>query len=475
MQQEDNHSTIQDIQTAEKTVRSEEPEKNADTSGVANTGNATGEGEEPETWISSSYAKVGITVFVTFAACILFFFMVLRYQGLVRTLGSFVKSGQSIIFGLVLAYLLNPVMKFIERYAYRFLKKQSKNDEKAKKMARVAGVFGSVLFLILIVGLLIAAVVPAVINSVISLVDTLPGNVQSFIRLLQKGNFGDTEVARYVSSFLTNITNYIEEWATTKLLPEAQTYISHITSGVISAVKSVLNFIIGIIVAIYVMSIKETLTGQSKKILYAVFKPHRANLILEIVRKTDEIFGGFITGKLLDSAIIGVICYIGCSILRMPNTILIATVVGITNVIPFFGPIIGAVPCLLLVVVQSPIHALYLLIFILVLQQVDGNIIGPKILGDSTGLSSFWVMFAILIGGGKFGFLGMLLGVPVMGVIYYIITRVVNYGVRRRKLSDKTSDYILMDSVDISTNKLIYKEQVSAEKRKKRKKAAADK
>lgn len=427
---------------------------------------------ESQAWYASSYGKVGITVFATFVACALFFFMLLRYKGLMNTLGSFVKSGQPIIFGFVLAYLLNPVMKFIERYVYRFLKDRSKSEQKAKKNARTIAVLGSVLFLILIVGLLIAAVVPAVISSVTSLVDTLPGYVQSFTRLLQRSDFGNTEVTKYVTLALTNVTEFVEEWATTKLLPEAQTYVTQITTSVIALLKSILNFVIGIIVAIYLLSSKETFTGQSKKILYAVFKPKNANLILEIARKSDEIFGGFITGKLLDSAIIGVICYVGCSILRMPNAVLIATIIGITNIIPFFGPIIGAVPCLLLVVVQSPIHALYLLIFILVLQQVDGNIIGPKILGDSTGLSSFWVMFAILIFGGKFGFMGMLLGVPVMGVIYYIITRIVNYGVRCRGLSDETSDYVTLDNVDISTNQAVYMEAGQVEKKKIKRKAA---
>ena len=428
--------------------------------------------EQPDhdSWITSNYVKIGVTVFVTFAVCILFFFMLFRIDEIMDVLKSFIKSGESIIIGLVLAYLLNPVEKYIEMCAYKVLKKSGKNDEKIIKTSRGIGVFGAILFLLIIVSLLIAAIVPAVINSVVSLVDTLPGQVQSFVRMLRKGFFGDTELTKNVTVALMNITNYLEDWATNTLLPEAQTYITHITSGVISVVKSVLNFIIGIIVAVYVLTIKETLTGQSKKILYAAMKPKRANIVIEIVRKTDEIFGGFITGKLLDSAIIGVICYIGCSILRIPSSILIAVVIGVTNIIPFFGPIIGAIPCLLLVIVQSPIHALYLLVFILVLQQVDGNIIGPKILGDSTGLSSFWVMFAILIFGGKFGFFGMLLGVPVMGVIYYLVRRIVNYGVRKRGLSDKTGDYVYAEYVDIKTNRLIHPEEKEQKGKSKKKK-----
>lgn len=414
------------------------------------------EQDGPGRWGVSTYVKMGTTVFLTFVACILVFFLIFRYQGLAAGWGQFLKSGESIIMGLVLAYLLNPVMKFFEGKCYRLLKGRMKSEEKLKKTSRGVGVICAILFLLVVIGLLIAAIVPAVISSVMSLVDTLPGNIQTFLKWVQNTHLGNEEITDYFSDMITSTTNDLADWATKKLLPEAQTYITHITSGVYSVVKSLLNFVIGIIVAIYVMSIQETLIGQSKKILYAVFKPKRCNIIIEVVREAHRIFGGFITGKILDSAIIGCICYIGCVILRMPDAILVAVVVGITNIIPFFGPIIGAVPCIFLVVVQSPIHALYLLIFIVILQQVDGNIIGPKILGDSTGLSSFWVMFAILIGGGNFGFLGMLLGVPVMGVIYYIVRRLVNYGVRKRNLSEKTEDYITMHSVNVETNEMVY-------------------
>ena len=231
---------------------------------------------------------------------------------------------------------------------------------------------------------------------------------------------------------------------------------SQISTGVISVVRGLFNFIIGIIVMVYVMSIQETLAGQSKKIIYAVCKPKTGNIIIETIRKTNEIFGGFISGKIIDSLIIGVIAYFGCLILRIPSSVLVAVIIGVTNVIPVFGPFIGAIPSLLIVVIQSPWHALYLLIFIVVLQQVDGNIIGPKILGSSTGLSTFWVMFAILIGGGMFGFLGMLLGVPTFAVIYYIVKRVVNYALRKKKLPEDTRDYTKTTGVDTKNNKLKY-------------------
>lgn len=404
-------------------------------------------------------AKIGLMVFITFICCIMFFFGMYRYQGVADGLRKLLKAAQPIIIGLVLAYLLHPVMNFFEKYLYKFLNKRMKKENKAKKVARVLAITGALLFLIIILVLLVAAIVPAVITSVSSLIDTLPGNVQAFINMIQHGKFGKLEVTDTISDFLTDLTDYVETWAKKTLLPQAQTYVVQITSGVITTFKVVLNFIIGIIVAAYVLMIKENLIGQCKKLIFSVFKARQGNIIVEMVHKADEIFGGFISGKIIDSAIIGMICYVGCVLLQIPNALLVAVIVGVTNIIPVFGPFIGAIPSLLLVVIQSPWHALYLLIFIIVLQQVDGNIIGPKILGSSTGLSSFWVMFAILIGGGLFGFTGMLLGVPVFAMIYYIVRRLVNHGINKKKLPLSTAEYVTMARVDESTGRLHYYEE----------------
>lgn len=411
-------------------------------------------------------AKIGLMVFLTFACCILFFFMLLRYKGFADGWNKIVAAAQSIIIGLVLAYLLNPIMEFLETRFYKLLKDKTKTDQKAKKLSRGLGIAGAILFLLVILVLLIAAIVPSVISCIVGVVDTLPGNVQNFIKLVQSGKLGEFEVTDKIGDMLTNLVDYVENWATKTLLPEAKTYLLQITSGVINIVKAVMNFVIGIIVAAYVLMIKERLIGQSKKAIYAIFKPRQGNIIIETMHKADEIFGGFIIGKIIDSAIIGVICYVGCSILHIPDAMLVAVIVGVTNIIPVFGPFIGAIPSLLLVVVQSPWHALYLLIFIIILQQVDGNIIGPKILGSSTGLSSFWVMFAIVIGGGLFGFIGMLLGVPVFAMIYYIVQRLVDHSIRKRQLPEATDAYVDVKSVDLSTGSLVHYEASKSKKKK---------
>ncbi len=404
----------------------------------------------------SFYISVGLMVFVTVAACILFFFIIQRYEGFADAWNKVMKAAQPIIIGLVVAYLLNPIMKFWERTFFRFFGKRMKKESRARKLSRGLGIGCALLVLLLIIVLFIAAIAPSVISSIAMLIEVLPGQVQRLVSFIQTGDFGDSEAAKALSDVLINATNYVETWAQEDLLPLIQSSIASITTGVISVVKVIVNFVIGLFVAAYVMSIQETLQGQSKKIIFAIFRPRVGNIIVHTVRKSSSIFGGFITGKIIDSAIIGGICYVGCLILHIPSPILVAVIVGVTNVIPFFGPFIGAIPALLLVVIQSPWHALYLLIFIIVLQQVDGNIIGPKILGNSTGLSSFWVMFAILVFGGIWGFFGMLLGVPIMAVIYYIVGKLVRYGLARRKLPTPTSDYVKMRGVNLDTNTLRY-------------------
>lgn len=228
-----------------------------------------------------------------------------------------------------------------------------------------------------------------------------------------------------------------------------------VTTGVIGVVKILFNVIIGIIISIYVLMSKEVFIGQSKKVVYAMFSGKKANAIIHTVHKSNEIFGGFISGKILDSLIIGILCFICLYFMKMPYSVLVSVIVGVTNVIPFFGPYLGAVPSTILIMLANPIQGLYFVIFILVLQQIDGNIIGPKILGDSTGLSSFWVVFAILMGGGLFGIPGMIIGVPLFAVIFYILRRALNYIIQKKQLPLDSKNYIWAEKLDIENNHLV--------------------
>ena len=400
--------------------------------------------------------KIGLTAFLTFASCILFFFFLFRYEQVTAGIHTVLKAGEPIIIGLVLAYLLLPIKEFVEKWAKKYCKNTfAMNEETAQKAGNTLGIVGALVVLFIVLGVFGVIFIPAFWSSFIGLVDAMPDYIDSFALWVQKTLLGNEGISYYAGEILTELTATFEDWAKTELLPMAQEYIGQITSGVVSIVKTLLNFIIGIIVACYVMAINKTLLGQCKKLIYAFFSAEKGNKVIEIARKSNEIFSGFIIGKIIDSIIIGILAYIGCLILKMPSSLLVAVIIGVTNVIPFFGPFIGAIPATLLVLIQSPIHAIYLIIFILILQQVDGNIIGPKILGDTTGLSSFWVLFSILIGGGVFGFPGMLLGVPVFAVIYYLLQEVINRRMEKRKLPKETKKYIYLESVT-NKNELIY-------------------
>ena len=349
-----------------------------------------------------------------------------------------------------------PVKEFIETPVYKFLVSKKIKEENAKNFAKTVGIVGAIVFLFIILGILIISLGPALFTSIVGLIDAMPSYVESFVKWISDSGLADTEVAVFIGHSINTLTAEVENWARTEILPLAQQYIAQITSGVWSIIKTLLNFLIGIIAMVYVMSIQESLVGQSKKIIYAIFPAKKGNLIIDTIRKSNKIFGGFIIGKIIDSAIIGVIAYIGCLLMRTPSALLVAFILGVTNVIPFFGPFIGAIPSVALVLIQSPIHALYLAIFILILQQVDGNIIGPKILGDTTGLSAFWILTSISIAGGLFGFFGMLLGVPVFAVIYYILQQIIIYRMKSKELSSNTQEYVDLVEIDENTKEMKY-------------------
>ena len=221
-----------------------------------------------------------------------------------------------------------------------------------------------------------------------------------------------------------------------------------VNPSVVAVVKSLMNVLIGLVASVYILWSKETFQAQSKKIIVALLSPKGADHVFYLGRNIYRVFNGFVIGKIVDSAIIGVLCYIGILILKMPYPALIATVIGVTNVIPFFGPIIGLVPCAFLILLVNPLQAFYFVIFILVLQQVDGNVIGPKILGNTVGISGFWVLASITIAASLFGFTGMILGVPVFAILYLLISDSVNEKLRKKSLTTDTRAYRDIQTVD---------------------------
>lgn len=395
--------------------------------------------------------KKGMTAFLIVAACIVCFFAFLRFDYIAGAVLKIIGLLRPIIYGVVFAYLLNPVMKFVEKYISKGLRNIIKNEKGVRKVSRSIAIFTSLVFALAIISALFVMLIPELIKSVNELFEKMPGQIQNFIDYLGELRRGDKQNQQILESALVQGTAALEEWAKTNLFSQDNilvTGITGITTGVISILGGMLDIVIGVIVSIYALFSKEDFLGQGRKIIYAVLTPKRANLTLHILRKSNSIFGGFIIGKIIDSAIIGVLCFIGVSILNMPYALLVSVFVGVTNVIPYFGPFIGAIPTAILIMIVDPMKGLYFIIFVFLLQQLDGNIIGPTILGDSTGLSAFWVLFSILLFGGLFGVVGMIIGVPTFAVFYYIVKLFVTERLEKKKLPTETSCYDGVNYVD---------------------------
>lgn len=383
----------------------------------------------------------GMTFFLVIAASILFYFALLRLPHLSEAFKKVYHVLKPVLYGCIIAFLLNPIVKLIEKHLRPFLMNHMKNKRRAQGIARGTGIFAAVAIMLFIVFTLFNMMIPELYRSVRDMILTVPSQLTSLVNQITEMNTKDTTINQLVNSILKESTDYIQNWMRSDLLPQINILMSNLTVGVINVVSELFNAILGIIISVYILFSKEVFAKQAKKIIYALFNTTHANLILHLTIKSNYIFGGFLIGKIIDSAIIGVICFAGLSVLNMPYTLLVSVIVGVTNVIPFFGPYIGAVPSAILILLADPKKGLYFIIFIILLQQLDGNIIGPKILGDYTGLSVFWVVFAILLGGGLFGFAGMILGVPTFAVIYYVIQMLIENKLSRKNLPTETSAY----------------------------------
>ena len=368
---------------------------------------------------------------------IVFFFFIYRFKGFGDAVATLTNILMPFIYGGVIAYLLKPVCNTAENFLRRLF------PEKMHGFAGGLAVAATILFGLLLVYALLMMIIPQLITSVTTLYYTGRANMGKFVTWLNHLQFvADNEtLMEYVNKAYAAISVDLDSWIKNTLMPSMQNIISGVGIGVLNVVTVFKNLIIGIIVAVYLLAARRKFVRQARLILYSIAKPRWADAIVTEVQYADKMFGGFINGKILDSAIIGLLCYLVCVIVQFPSALLVSVIIGVTNVIPFFGPFIGAVPATLLILIQNPIKALWFVLFILILQQLDGNIIGPKILGNTTGLSSFWVLFAILLFGGLWGFVGMIIGVPLFAVIYDVIKKLVIHGLGRNEELEMLTAY----------------------------------
>ena len=407
-----------------------------------------------------------------FAACIVivFYFILKNQRSVSLAMDHVYKVIQPILIGFVMAFLMNPIMEFFEIRLFVVLKKIFKSDSVAKKTCRTLSSIIALIVFTLVVVYIIRAIVPNLINTIIYLANHIEEQIAVVLDWCNQITHGqyqeelmkakDNNIGDLANQGLKMFNQYVD-YDETDIMSLA-------TSSVLSVGKFIVNIIIGMFVSVYVLVSKETFKAQAKKLVCGIFIPKYSNIILEIGRKSGQIFYGFIIGKIIDSVIIGIICYIGCLIMKMPYPVLVSVIVGVTNIVPVFGPYIGAVPTVIIIFLTEPMKGIYFLIFVLILQQVDGNLIGPKILGDSTGISSFWVVFAVVVGAGFFGLGGMIVAVPIVAIIYYMVGRLASYLVARRDLPIDTSEYTLMDYIDEENNVLIKHKDKTIETAKKK-------
>lgn len=384
-----------------------------------------------ENW--KDYYHKGLAAFFTVAMCILFFFLLFRFDRIQEYARMIAKILRPFAFGAVIAYLLSPVCNWFERRMAELAGLEKKPEEtvrKLKKLFSAASIFLSLFLFCFVIYVLVAMVVSQVFSSIQMLVTAMPGYVMTMTSWLENLLKEDTFLINYVEQYSEQILNGMQDFARTQLLPNINNIISGGSISVLTLLVTAKDLVIGLIVAVYFMNSRRLFAHQARMVVRAVFPPKEnlradrmqtADWILKEVNIINDYLGGFIKGKLLDSLIIGLICMIFTSIVDMPYAVLVSVVIGVTNIIPFFGPFIGAIPTAILILMVNPVKCVYFIIFILVLQQFDGNILGPKILGNTTHLSSFWVLFAILLFGGLFGIVGMVIGVPVFAFFYQLI------------------------------------------------------
>ncbi len=407
-----------------------------------------------------SYFALGVTAFCVIVGAIAFFFLLFHAETVYGFLSTLVHILRPIFMGIVLAFLLLPIQRRILRCLIGITPASLLSRSRSVQILSIFSIMLSLIFAAFLIYILLAMVLPQVYLSVVGLINTVPDYIEIVRNSLQSFLEDNPGVQEMIMPYYISAANSLEAWLRTDILPNLESVSSSMlwlkesvlpnVTGVVSNVSAVVvalllllkDLLIAIIVSVYLLIRKDIFSAQSKKIVYSLFETSHADFIIEEVRNVYRILSGFVIGKLLDSLIIGIIALVCCNLFRFPHPALLATIIGVTNVIPFFGPFIGAIPCALLILLVSPLQCLYFIIFVFVLQQFDGNILGPKILGDSTGLASFWVLFSIILFGGLFGFAGMVLGVPVFAILYSAIRRLVHRGLRKRKLPTQTEFYV---------------------------------
>jgi len=401
------------------------------------------------------YFKWGLTAVAVIVIALVISLIFSKLGPIATAISTIISTVSSVLYGVVMAFLMAPVYDRISIWVGEILSSLFPKWKKSDKYAKMIATLACLVILILVVFALIMMIIPELVNSITNVISYAPSGTQNLEAWLKDILNKNPNLEKLIIGNYLDISERLSDIATTTVLPNVNTYIKNLSSGVINALGVVVNIIIGLMVMMYLLNMKTTLASQAKKIVYAVAGVKIGNEIVTEARYIKNMFEKFIVGKIIDSIIIGIINYVFMAIIHMPYALLISVVVGVTNVIPFFGPFIGAIPSIILLLLISPVTALQFAVWILVLQQVDGNIIGPKILGQTTGLPSFWVLFSILLFGGLFGIVGMIIAVPTWAIIYRTISRLSEHFLKKKGLEPDSKHYMDLDHIDEETKKYI--------------------
>ncbi len=394
---------------------------------------------------NEKYIKWGLTIFLCFVACSLFWIIFSNLKGSYEVVMDVIRIISPVLYGLVFAYMISPLVKRFQLWFTKLFSKTKWKEDTVRKTSKAIAIVLGLLVLLFSFYAIIALIVPSLIESLSYLLQQ--ERLEYYYSVVDKWigeTFAGTELGEHLDLNLESLQTVMTDLV--KKL-DFNALFSGLTTSVYSVIRFVFDFILGIIAAVYFLIYKEQLVAQCKKITVALFNTRRADRLFEVARRANRIFTGYVLGKIIDSVLVGIVTYIAMLLMRMPYAPMIAVLVGVTNIIPFFGPFLGAVPSALLLLLDDPMNAVYFCIFILILQQIEGNILYNRIIGEKIGLSDLWVLVAVLLGGGVFGFGGMLLGVPVFAVLYTLIADFVNQRLRKKRFPTETEEYYAIGCV----------------------------
>lgn len=384
------------------------------------------------------YLKIGITGAAILASGILCAFVLFKMPVIISVLKGITEILKPFLYGVAFAYLLAPLCNKIEEKLFQIFPKAK---TKARRFICFIAIVISLCVAIAVIWLIMMMIIPQVWDSVMKIIQMVPQKLIVVNNWIEHMLENQPELQAYFEEFSSQAESNIDSLLNVDTIQKVQSIINSLSVQLFGVLGVVKNIFLGLLISAYLLGSRKLFGAQAGLILHGVFSDKWAKIIEEEIRYTDKMFNGFLVGKIIDSAIIGLLCFAGTSIMGFEAPAFISVIIGITNIIPFFGPFIGAIPCGLLLLLENPMHCLYFIIFIFVLQQLDGNVIGPKILGNTTGVSSFWVLFAILLFGGMWGVVGMVIGVPLFAVIYDIIRKLVYRGLRKHKRESMITDY----------------------------------